>query len=172
MKYRTITTALLASFALANAEIIQFEISPPGTDSATGLSPDNEVPAPAVASTGSGDELFNGITFDTDTSMLTFVFGYGSAVAFTDLTGPVTGLHIHGPAAVGETANVVFPLTAFHFPNSDPAKGGIVLGAIQYNDDQKTDLLAGKHYINLHTADNGPGEIRGHIRASHRGNVK
>ena len=86
----------LSSLAIAGATVIEFDLSPAGD----GLSPANEVPA-VVGITGSGNEISAGISFDTTTSILTYAIGYGSAAGFTDLTGPATDMHIHGPAAVG-----------------------------------------------------------------------
>ena len=76
---------------IAQAEIIQFNLSPAGTDAAVGLSPLNEVPA-ATNSTGSGNEISAGISFDTDTSILTLALGYGSAAGFTNLTAPASSM--------------------------------------------------------------------------------
>jgi sulfur carrier protein ThiS len=156
------TLAFFSSLMIAGATVIDFQISPAGTTSATGLSPDNEVPA-VLTSTGSGDSISGGISFDTDTSTLTFAMGYGSAAGFTDLTGAVTGLHIHGPAATSANAPVIFNLASVHFPAANPAKGGLIFGSVVYSAPQAADLLAGLNYVNLHTAANSGGEIRGQL---------
>jgi hypothetical protein len=70
-KYIIGIVTLAFSLALnSQAAIIQFNLSPAGTDAAVGLSPLNEVPA-ATNSTGSGNEISAGISFDTETSILT-----------------------------------------------------------------------------------------------------
>lgn len=152
----------LSSLAMANATIIQFDLSPTGTDTATGLSPANEAPAVA-GSTGTGNEISGGIWFDTATSTLSYAIGYGSAAGFADLTGPATDAHIHGPAAAGASANVLFNLGTTHFPAADSSKGGILYGSIVYGPSQVADLLAGNNYVNIHTTANLDGEIRGQL---------
>ena len=62
---------LLSTIAITQAAIIPFDLSPPGTDAAVGLRPANQVPA-VTNSTGSGNEISGGISFDTANSTLTF----------------------------------------------------------------------------------------------------
>ena len=152
----------MAGCGLAQADIIEFDISPTGTSPAVGLKPQNEVPA-VVGSTGSGNEISGGITFDTATSTLSVAMGYGSASGFTDLTGAATAVHIHGPAAVGASASPLFDLALLHFPAAIPAKGGIIFGSVIYSASEATSLLAGLNYVNIHTGTNGGGEIRGQL---------
>lgn len=154
--------AVMSTIGLAQADIIEFDLSPTGTSPAVGLSPANEVPA-VVTSTGSGNEVSGGISFDTVTSTLSFAMGYGSAAGFTNLTGAATSLHIHGPAAVGATASPLFDLETVHFPAAVPATGGIIYGSVVYSPAQATSLLAGLNYVNVHTATNPNGEIRGQL---------
>lgn len=154
--------AFFSSVMFAGAAVIDFHLSPTGTTAAVGLSPANENPA-VLTSSGSGDSVSGGITFDTDTSTLTFAMGYGSASGFTDLTGAVSGLHIHGPAVTSANAPVIFDLSSAHFAAADPAKGGLIYGSVVYSAQQATDLLAGLNYVNLHTATNPGGELRGQL---------
>lgn len=153
--------ALMSSVALVQAEILEFNLSPAGSDAAIGLSAANEVPA--NASTGSGNEISGGIYFDTETLTLSLAIGYGSAAGFTDLSGPATGLHIHGPAPAGINAGVIFDLAPVHFPAGDPTKGGVIFGSVVFTPAQAADLLAGLNYVNIHTAANTGGEIRGQL---------
>lgn len=152
----------LSSMTFAGATIIDFDLSPAGTSAAVGLSPANEAPVPA-SGTGSGNSISGGITFDTTTSKLTFAIGYGSSAGFTDLTGPATAMHIHGPAAVGVPGPVLFDLSTVHFPSATPAKGGVIFGTVGYSPTQAADLLAGRNYVNIHTVANPGGEIRGQL---------
>jgi len=96
---------LLAGLITAQAQPLQFKLSPPGSSPATGLSPANEVPA-VTNSLGAGGEILTGITFDTNTLTLSLAVGYGSALGFTNLTAPASAAHIHGPANETNTAGV------------------------------------------------------------------
>ena len=98
-----------------------------------------------VTSAGKGTAT---ASLDTATKTLTW------SVTYSGLSGPATAAHIHGPAAPGANAGVLVP---FNDPAS-PIKGSATL-----TDAQITDLEAGKWYINVHTAANKPGEIRGQL---------
>jgi CHRD domain len=154
--------AFVSTVGLAQAAIVEFDLSPTGTSPGVGLSPANETP-PVVGSTGSGNEISGGIFFDTVTSTLSFAMGYGSSAGFTNLTGAATSLHIHGPAAVGVAALPLFDLATVHFPAAVPANGGIIFGSVLYTPAQAADLLAGLDYVNIHTVANSAGEIRGQL---------
>jgi hypothetical protein len=159
---RNSTLLFLATMTFTEAKILDFELSPAGTEDAVGLSPANEVPA-VVTSTGSGNQISGGITFDTDTSTLSIAIGYGSAAGFTNLSGAATGAHIHGPAAAGAEATVLFDLATLHFPAATPTTGGLIFGSIIYTPTQAADLLNGLNYVNIHTSANTDGEIRGQL---------
>lgn len=149
---------LLATGSLASAAVVTFDLGPNGMNSS------NEVPTIPTPSTGTGGAIETGIWFDTSTSNLTFVIGYGSAAGFQDLTGPATATHIHGPADLTNPAPVLISLVPQLFPNNNPALGGIIRGMAQYTTPAMVDdLLHGKHYINVHTAANPAGEIRGQL---------
>ncbi|MEX2534189.1 MAG: CHRD domain-containing protein [Trueperaceae bacterium] len=78
---------------------------------------------------------------------------------FAGLTGPATAAHIHGPAPVGEAAGVVFPLQV------DNAVSGNLSGTwADMTEEQLQQLRDGLFYVNVHTAMNGAGEIRGQLR--------
>jgi hypothetical protein len=158
---KTIHIALLASLVASQAAVVQFDISPSGSDAATGLSPTNV--APPAASSGSGGELSDGLTFDLATYTLNLSLGYGSAAGFSDLTGPPTAMHIHGPAGAGTNAGVLIDLAPLHFPYTDTAKGGVIIGQIPYPTNLVTDLMSGLHYVTIHTAGNPSGELRGQL---------
>jgi CHRD domain len=153
---------LVAGTVSAHAALIHFSLSPPGTDAAVGLSPSNEVPV-VTNSTGSGNTIGNGIVFDTATSVLHVDVGYGSAAGFTDLTGVPTAMHIHSPAPPGQEAGVLIDLMPYNQPASNAATGGTIVGDIPYPPDSVSNLLAGLNYLNIHTATNSGGEIRGQL---------
>jgi CHRD domain len=87
-------------------------------------------------------------TFDTATKMLTWKGSY------KDLTGPATAAHFHGPSEPGKNAGVAVPIA----PNASPFEGSATL-----TDAQESDMLGGKWYVNIHTATNKGGEIRGQL---------
>jgi hypothetical protein len=78
-------------------------------------------------------------------------------VTYSGLSGPATGAHFHGPAMAGVNAGVVVPITG---SLTSPIRGVASLTAAQ-----TADLMAGKWYVNLHTAANPNGEIRGQLPA-------
>ena len=87
-------------------------------------------------------------SYDSGTKMLTWTATYSG------LTGPATAAHFHGPAAPGANAGVVVPF-------SSPASP--IQGSATLTDAQAADLLAGRWYVNVHTAANPGGEIRGQV---------
>ena len=89
------------------------------------------------------------VTYDTTRKTLAWT------VTFDGLTGPATAAHFHGPAAPGANAGVA--LLIGNNPTS-PAKGTATL-----TDAQAADLQGGRWYINIHTAANRGGEIRGQV---------
>src|ERR1043165_1509531 len=146
----------------SQAAFVQFNISPAGTDAAVGLSSSNQGPA-VTNSTGSGDVISGGIVLDTDSLAFNFAIGYGSAARFTDLTGPPTAMHIHGPAAPGQNAAPLLDLMPFNFQAANPALGGVIVGTVLFPTNSVSNLLAGLTYVNIHTALNPDGEIRGQL---------
>ncbi len=108
------------------------------------LSAANEVPANSSAGTGSVQA-----SLDKQTHVLSWT------VAYSGMSGPVRAGHFHGPAMAGQNAGVV---QGFSGSMDSPIKGSATLTAAQ-----EADLLAGKWYVNLHTAANPGGEIRGQV---------
>ncbi|MEK7949359.1 CHRD domain-containing protein [Luteolibacter soli] len=154
---------LLATLIPLHAEILQIDLSPAGTSAAVGLSPANEVPA--ATGTGSGGEILSGITYDTDTNVLSVALGYGSFAGFTNLTGVATAAHIHGPASVTGTAPPIhdFITAGQHLLAPVPTNGGVIIGSATLSAANETNLLNGQLYINVHTASNANGEIRAQL---------
>jgi hypothetical protein len=101
---------------------------------------------PPVTGAGKGTAA---VSLDTATKMLTWT------VTYSGLSGPATAAHIHGPAAPGANAGVLVPFTG---DLASPIKGSATL-----TDAQISDLEAGKWYVNVHTAANKSGEIRGQL---------
>ena len=87
--------------------------------------------------------------FDKATKTLRYTLRYSG------LSGPVKAGHFHGPAEAGKNAGVALGINN---AGDSPVQGSAVLTA-----DQAADLLAGKWYVNLHTAANPGGELRGQV---------
>ncbi len=85
-------------------------------------------------------------------------------ISYRDLTGPATAAHIHGASDESATAGVMINLAPFH--NGALGTAGNFAGTVTLTPAQLTALAGGKTYVNVHTARNGPGEIRGQILPS------
>ena len=133
----------------------------------TGLLPGNENPPTTGGSGGIGP---GGISFDTNTNILSIDILWGSGNGFTDLTGPVTVAHIHGftpsppPVGFSQNAGVLYPLHTLSGFNVSATNGGFN-GTVAVAPGDVAGLLAGQTYINIHTALNPGGEIRGQLTA-------
>lgn len=125
---------LLAAVAPARAEIVAYKAE---------LTAASEVPPAASKATGSVTA-----TYDTASKKLSWKGSYAG------LSGDATGAHFHGPADAGKNAEVVVPIT----PAKSPLEGSATL-----TNAQAADLAAGKLYVNVHTAANPNGEIRGQV---------
>ncbi|MBI5445698.1 MAG: CHRD domain-containing protein [Deltaproteobacteria bacterium] len=126
----------------------------PASLSAT-LSGANEVPPVTTSGTGSGS-----FTVNSDQDALAF------SVTFTGLGSATTGSHIH-KGNPGENGPVIFPLASGSF--ASPITGLLTsANANPGTDDQfledVDDILSGETYVNVHTVNNGDGEIRGQIQ--------
>jgi CHRD domain len=133
-----IAIALVSSAPLtgsACAETISYTLALKGSE---------EVPPTNSKGIGAAE-----IYFDTATKQLKW------KVTYSGLTGPAIMGHIHGPAEPGKNAPVVVP---FGSAAASPIEGSATL-----TDAQAADLMAGKWYVNIHTAENKGGEIRGQV---------
>jgi hypothetical protein len=95
---------------------------------------------------GSGTLTLNGTTLSWN-------------IDYTGLSTPDTLAHIHGPAAPGSTAPVLFPFTG----TFNVTFGNFTGSATGLTAQQISDLNAGLDYVNIHTTAFGGGEIRGQI---------
>ena len=143
----SISSALLSSLLVSVVALGACSMTPmaPATTAMTArLSGAGEVPSVTSAGIGTAD-----VTLNPSGNLLTWT------VTYSGLTGPVTGGHFHGPALAGQNAGVVVPFAA-----------GLVspiTGSATLTPTQVADLSAGKWYVNLHTAANPGGEIRGQV---------
>ena len=136
----TLTTTLLATSGC----VIAPPHSPYTSVMVGKLSGANEVPPVATNGTGVADT-----TYDRQTSILRWT------VTYSGLTGPVTSAHFHGPAQQGASGGITVPLVG---SLQSPISGAATLNTVQ-----AADLIAGRWYLNLHTAAHPGGEVRGQI---------
>jgi hypothetical protein len=107
------------------------------------LSGAEEVPPVETAGTGSAD-----VTWNSGTKELSWT------IDFSGLSGPATAAHFHGPADPGANAGPVITIEDLESPSE---------GTATLTDEQAADLAAGKWYVNVHTAANPDGELRGQV---------
>lgn len=111
------------------------------------LTSDEEVPSNASPAVGFGRASLN------QAQDLMYV-----TLSYANLMGTQTASHIHGPAAVGANAGVVFGIGA---PGG--TSGQITDLLVSPTTQQVADLKAGLHYFNVHSTAFPGGEIRGQI---------
>lgn len=104
----------------------------------------NQVPPVHSMGTGTMDAVL-----DKDSGLFRW------RITYANLSGPVTAMHIHGPADVRSNAA---PLISFNPPFDTPWEGRLTLTAAQ-----RDELLAGRWYLNIVTARNPNGELRGQL---------
>ena len=126
--------ACLAAVAPVSAETLALKADLKGA---------SEVPPNDEKGTGSVT-----LTLDTATKKLSW------NGTISGLTGNPTAAHFHGPAEPGKNAGVLVPI-------GNP--GPKIEGSAELTDAQMTDLLAGRLYVNIHTAAHPGGELRGQI---------
>ena len=106
-----------------------------------------QVPPVETSGKGSAD-----LTYDPATRALTW------NVTYSGLSGPATMAHFHGPAAAGKNGPVVIWLAAKGASADSPIKGEATL-----TPEQAEQFTSGMWYVNVHTAANPKGEIRGQV---------
>jgi hypothetical protein len=158
----TLTPAQLAAFADGNVYVnihsgtfpggeIRGQVAPyigelPFSADLTGAA---EKPT-AVSSPGSGF-VESSLAGDT----LSFVLTYRG------MTSAITAAHIHGPSVSANTAGILFDLAPYH--RGSYSTQGVFSGSVTLTPAQIAALINGDLYMNLHTAVNPSGEIRGQL---------
>ncbi len=117
----------------------------PLTATLTGLS---ERPPITNAASGSA-------TFSLEGDRLTF------NVRYKDLSGTAILSHIHGPANSSQSTGVLIDLAPFN--GGAFGTNGTLSGSVNLTAAQRSNVLAGLTYVNVHTPSNQGGEIRGQI---------
>ena len=125
----------LSSTSSVRAEMLSYKVA---------LKSASEVPPNTSGGSGTAD-----VTYDTQTKQLKW------KVSYSGLSGPATAAHFHGPAEPGKNAGVMIPIQNIA---TSPAEGSATL-----TDAQAADLMGGRLYVNVHTAANPGGEIRGQV---------
>ena len=125
----------LSSTSGVRAEMLSYKVA---------LKSASEVPPNTSGGSGTAD-----VTYDTQTKQLKW------KVSYSGLSGPATAAHFHGPAEPGKNAGVMIPIQNIA---TSPAEGSATL-----TDAQAADLMGGLLYVNVHTAANPGGEIRGQV---------
>lgn len=139
----TILRSSLAALACAAALAIASPAMAANVNLKADLKASSEVPP--TDSKGSGSVT---ATFDPASKKLSWK---GSV---SGLTGPATAAHFHS-GEVGKNGGVAVPIAG--------ADKGSFEGSATLTDAQAEDLMAGKWYVNVHTAANKGGEIRGQV---------
>jgi CHRD domain len=108
-----------------------------------------EVPAKPGAGNGTMD-----VEYNKDTRVLYY------KVTWNSLSGAPILMHIHGIAAKGFSAPVIQTFSGFPGVVSGTYSGSVFFDGVVFKEEN---LYAGEYYINIHTALNPGGEIRGQI---------
>ena len=141
------TTFFVRSSLIAAASAATVLLATPSMAASVNLKADlkasSEVPPTDSKGTGSLTA-----TFDTASKQLTWK---GSV---SGLTGTATAAHFHA-GETGKNGAVGVPISG--------ADKGTCEGSATLTDAQAADLMGGKWYVNVHTAANKAGEIRGEV---------
>ena len=108
------------------------------------LKASEEVPPNDSPATGTVD-----VTLDTDANKVTW------KISQEGLTGDATAAHFHGPAKPGENAAPVIDIST-----------NMAEGSAEVTAEQMQMIRDGNTYVNIHTAQNPNGEIRGQVVAA------
>lgn len=139
----TILRSSLAALACSAALAVAVPSMAANVNLKADLKGSSEVPSVDTKGTGSVTA-----TFDTASKKLSWK---GNVAG---LSGPATAAHFHAGEA-GKNGGVVVPIAG--------ADKGSFEGSATLTDEQAAELMAGKWYVNVHTAANKGGEVRGQV---------
>jgi hypothetical protein len=146
-KFAPIAALGIAALALTGVAAGSTHAKPAKTTFTAVLNAGQEKPVPKGAKSGAAGKFTATVSGTSVKWTLTF----------SHLTGPATAAHIHA-GKKGVPGSVIVPLCG---PCTSPASGtGTITNA------QLSQMKAGTTYVNVHTAKNAGGEIRGQIRLS------
>ena len=140
MRIVVLSLMMVMSFLSTTSNAIIFDVA---------IDANQEVPVPALG----GANPVGSATVDVNT----ITGAVSISGSFSGMTSDVAAAHLHGLSGIGETSGVVFGLT------TTGGMAGTFTGSDVVSSDNLSGLLAGQTYINVHTANNGPGEIRGQV---------
>lgn len=109
-----------------------------------------EVPAKPGAWNGTMD-----IEYNKDTRLLFY------KITWNSLSGAPIAAHIHGLGAKGFAAPVIQTFSGFTAATAGTFSGSVFIDGVVFKEES---LYAGEYYINMHTALNPGGEIRGQVQ--------
>ena len=113
------------------------------------MSSSQETPSFSSTATGTIDASYNRLT-----KTLTY------KLTFSGLSGNATAAHIHGLGEAGVSAGVLQTFTPFPAATSGTYSGTLLIDGVKFTEEY---LLAGRYYMNIHTALKPAGEIRGQL---------
>jgi hypothetical protein len=133
--------------------------------------PQGEIRANLVVPVGSMSYQYS---IDTASNGISSTFPFTLTLSAFDLTGPPTAIHIHGPADVGVSSSVVVSVCGTpdtpdcNLPSSNTASSVYADFAARQVYQQTFSLQLPKAvlssaYVNIHTAKNPSGELRGQL---------
>jgi CHRD domain-containing protein len=150
LKVRTLISAAIAVglVALTAAAGAGSQASVRKVNASAAMNAGQEVPAPSASAANAKGAFTATVTSDGTGATFTW------KLVFTDLTGPATAAHLH-VAARKEAGDVIVGLCG-------PCTNGQT-GSGKLEEGDVSALRAGRVYVNIHTARNPDGEVRGQL---------
>jgi hypothetical protein len=151
MKWLKLTAFTFVFTSIAFLSCKEEDYLVPGEFASTNLpmSGAQEVPAVTTGATG---------TIQATYSQYSKTLNY--TVTFSGLSGNAAAAHIHGTGEPGINAVVLQTFAGFPAKTAGTYSGSLLIDGVKILEEY---LLAGKYYINIHTAANPGGEIRGQL---------
>jgi len=137
----SLVLVLTAGAGASSQAVTQVNIS-------AGMSPKQEVPAPTASASAATGAFTGTVTATGNGADFTW------KLVFASLTGPAAAAHLH-VAPRKEAGPIIVPLCA-PCTNNQTGRGHLTPGDVSA-------LRAGRVYVNIHTAANPNGEVRGQI---------
>jgi hypothetical protein len=147
------------------ADIVVFKLTGVAGEGLLGGNVTNAPPTDA----GSGGMGPTGLQLDTDMNILHIDIEWGSDNGYSDMSGLVTMVHLHGltddpaPQSFNQiSTNILVNVGQLGVFNNSPTDGSVT-GNFFLADADVAGLLEGRTYLNVHTNLNSMGEIRGYL---------